>query len=175
MGKLWFSADHHFGHKNILDYCGRPFDDVHQMNKEMTRLWNETVRDEDRVVYVGDFALGQHGAAQYLQWLNGVMDPFVLGNHDRKKEWETLVEMLPQVKRVVKQYTFDTKDGLKVVVTHKPSWDKMRKNPEKLFVFGHLHNMVLNTPLPPNGVNVGVDCWGFKPVGLEEIRERVGM
>jgi calcineurin-like phosphoesterase family protein len=51
----------------------------------------------------------------------------------------------------------------------------MRKNPEKLVVFGHLHNMVLNTPLPPNSFNVGVDVNSFKPVSLEEIREKVKM
>jgi calcineurin-like phosphoesterase family protein len=44
-----------------------------------------------------------------------------------------------------------------------------------LFLFGHIHNGGFTGGCPRNGYNVGVDVNGFKPVSLEEIRERVGM
>jgi calcineurin-like phosphoesterase family protein len=28
----WFTADLHLGHRNIIDYCNRPFRDVEAMN-----------------------------------------------------------------------------------------------------------------------------------------------
>ena len=174
MEKVWFSADHHFGHKNIIDFCGRPWDNVYSMNREMILLWNKTVKDGDRVIYVGDFSLGQHGAAQYLQWLQGVIDPFVLGNHDRRKEWETLAAMLGEhVAAVTNRYTWQTEDGLKIVVTHEPSLAEMQEHPEWLFLFGHIHNSPVS--LPPNGWNVGVDVNEFRPISLEEIRKKVGI
>jgi hypothetical protein len=29
---IWFTADLHLGHRNIVDYCNRPFRDVEAMN-----------------------------------------------------------------------------------------------------------------------------------------------
>jgi len=33
MANVWFTADFHFGHKNIIRYCDRPFASVEQMNE----------------------------------------------------------------------------------------------------------------------------------------------
>jgi len=32
---IFFISDQHFNHKNIINYCSRPFDNVQQMNEEM--------------------------------------------------------------------------------------------------------------------------------------------
>ena len=55
----WFTADLHLGHRNIIDYCHRPFTDVDAMNRALIDNWNETVTENDTVWILGDFALGR--------------------------------------------------------------------------------------------------------------------
>jgi calcineurin-like phosphoesterase family protein len=31
--KVWFTSDHHFGHRNIIAYVKRPFENVHDMDE----------------------------------------------------------------------------------------------------------------------------------------------
>ena len=79
---LFFTGDHHFGHRNIIDYCGRPFTDVDRMREFFIRTWNEDVGPDDDVWYLGDFALSRVGEQlELLQRLNG-HKVLVPGNHD---------------------------------------------------------------------------------------------
>jgi calcineurin-like phosphoesterase family protein len=41
MTNIWFTADHHFGHANIIGFCNRPFSDVMEMDAELMRRWRE--------------------------------------------------------------------------------------------------------------------------------------
>ena len=51
---IYFIADPHFGHENILKLCDRPFSSVEEMDELLIRRWNETVSDEDTVYLLGD-------------------------------------------------------------------------------------------------------------------------
>ena len=51
---IYFTADTHFGHANIIKMCERPFSDVETMNESMIAAWNERVRGNDTVYVVGD-------------------------------------------------------------------------------------------------------------------------
>jgi len=55
----WFTADQHFGHKNIIGYSGRPFADVEEMTEELVRRHNACVAPEDTTYHVGDFSLDE--------------------------------------------------------------------------------------------------------------------
>lgn len=57
---IYFTADTHFGHANIIKMCERPFPDVETMNESMIAAWNERVRGNDTVYVVGDKLLN-HG------------------------------------------------------------------------------------------------------------------
>ena len=51
------------------------------MNKSMMHKWNQTVRAQDRVFFLGDFAWRNIG--YYITHLNG-KKTFITGNHDER-------------------------------------------------------------------------------------------
>jgi hypothetical protein len=57
----FFTADHHFNHKRIIEYSSRPFKDVDEMNEVLIRKWNEKIKPKDTVYHLGDFAFGNPG------------------------------------------------------------------------------------------------------------------
>jgi calcineurin-like phosphoesterase family protein len=79
----WFTADFHLGHRNIIEYCNRPFTDVDEMNRALIANWNQVVGADDTVWVVGDFALGKIAETLPLaSALNG-RKILIAGNHDR--------------------------------------------------------------------------------------------
>ena len=82
MNKLWFTADSHFGHVNILNYTKRPWSTVDQMNEALVENWNAVVAPEDTVIVLGDFAMGvRKDTCPIGKRLNG-HKILVPGNHD---------------------------------------------------------------------------------------------
>jgi calcineurin-like phosphoesterase family protein len=47
MPNVWFTADLHFGHANIIRYCGRPFADVASMDTEIIDRLNAAAAEKD--------------------------------------------------------------------------------------------------------------------------------
>lgn len=102
--RILFTADTHFGHRNIIRYCNRPFYSVEEMDETLINNWNKVVDKEDVVFHLGDFAVG--GAALWsnlLQRLNGKVY-LIMGNHDvhtidkgfegfQYVSWEMLIEI----------------------------------------------------------------------------------
>ncbi len=79
----WFTADHHFGHHNILSYTHRPYDDTEAMNRDLIRRWNDTVAPDDVVWVLGDFALGTIADTLPLAGALHGYKVLLAGNHDR--------------------------------------------------------------------------------------------
>lgn len=48
---IFFTADTHFGHENILKLCNRPFSTVENMNETMIAAWNGRITGADTVLY----------------------------------------------------------------------------------------------------------------------------
>jgi len=76
----YFTSDHHFGHKNVIKYCGRPYKSVEEMNEDLVSRWNEIVQADDWVYYLGDFSMSKK-ALTYVKLLNG-HKALIPGNHD---------------------------------------------------------------------------------------------
>lgn len=80
--KIFLIGDPHFGHRNIIRYCNRPFETVEQMNETLIKNWNKAVGKQDIVYVLGDFALcGKDRIIEITQKLNG-RKRLILGNHD---------------------------------------------------------------------------------------------
>ena len=50
---IYYIADMHFGHKNVLRFDNRPFADTELMDEVLIHNWNERVTDEDTVYVLG--------------------------------------------------------------------------------------------------------------------------
>lgn len=44
---IFFTADTHFGHENVIWMCERPYRDIDEMNETMISAWNERVTGND--------------------------------------------------------------------------------------------------------------------------------
>jgi len=80
---VWFTADLHFGHANIIEYCGRPFGDVESMNAALIERWNYSVHPSDTVWVLGDVALGRITETLSLVGELHGRKLLLAGNHDR--------------------------------------------------------------------------------------------
>jgi calcineurin-like phosphoesterase family protein len=80
---IFFTSDTHFGHHNIIKYCGRPFKDANDMNESFIRNWNSVVGVDDDVYHLGDVSfMSKQQTINIIKKLNGRIY-LVSGNHDR--------------------------------------------------------------------------------------------
>lgn len=86
---IYFTADHHFGHANILKYedenrrnaHGGRFSSIEEMDEFLVDQWNATIAPGDLVYCLGDFSYKQTTMEAILPCLNGTKI-LVVGNHD---------------------------------------------------------------------------------------------
>ena len=84
--KHFVISDTHFGHRDIMGYCNRPFADTKEMDELMIERWNEVVGKDDVVIHLGDFGLAsKEYLTEVVSRLNG-HKILVLGNHDEESE-----------------------------------------------------------------------------------------
>jgi calcineurin-like phosphoesterase family protein len=82
---IYFTADQHFGHTNIIKHCNRPFDAVAEMDEYLLAQWNNCVDVNDTVYILGDlFFRNTISADEYVCWLHGKKH-LIKGTHD--KDW----------------------------------------------------------------------------------------
>lgn len=87
MKRTFFTADHHFGHANILKYetrrnaHGEPFTSIEEADEYLIEQWNITVASGDLVYCLGDFSFKQSIIESILPRLHGDKI-LVVGNHD---------------------------------------------------------------------------------------------
>ena len=66
---IYFIADTHFGHENVIRFCSRPFSCAAEMDEALIENWNRRVRGHDTVYIVGDMFLHSVIAEQILKRL----------------------------------------------------------------------------------------------------------
>jgi calcineurin-like phosphoesterase family protein len=87
MPAVFLVSDTHFGHKGVCHFMRsdgetklRPWDTAEEMDEEMVRRWNDTVRPGDKVYHLGDVVINRK-ALGIMRRLNGDK-VLIRGNHD---------------------------------------------------------------------------------------------
>jgi calcineurin-like phosphoesterase family protein len=165
----WFTADTHFGHKNIITLCNRPYDSVEEMDESLITNWNNMVRDGDVIYHLGDFAFGDPW--KYFDRLNGFIK-IIPGSHDKVLERDIKSGM---GRKITFEKLTEIKVDLKgtqqlIVLCHYAmrSWNKSHYGSWHLY--GHHHGN-----LPPHGLSfdAGVDTNDYYPYSLEDVRNKM--
>ena len=79
---IYFTADMHFNHKNIIRHCNRPFESVEEMNEVIIARFNAKVKQKDSLYILGDAVWGSADSAnKIMKRLNGKKF-LIRGNHD---------------------------------------------------------------------------------------------
>jgi calcineurin-like phosphoesterase family protein len=156
---IFFTADEHYGHSNIIKYCNRPFANVAEMDAEIIARHNEVVRYNDLVYHLGDFTLVKelrNVQEWYTSKLNGVHQ-FLMGSHDK---WLSGLK--------VQQVMEINVDSDYIVMCHYAMRVWARSHHNSWQIFGHSHGC-----LAPQGKqwDVGVDNNNFYPVSYPQLKE----
>jgi len=176
---IFFTADTHFGHRNILEYANRPYADTHEMNTEITENWNATVGPDSVVYHLGDLTL-EDKAATYLSKLNGRIHILKLDwHHDRrwiarelgkkrlvsKSGWD--VQILPPME-VLRLHEIKIGDyPMLITLCHYPVREWEGKHFGAWHLHGHSHGA--GTYGDNLQIDVGVDAQDYFPISLRTV------
>ena len=166
----WFSADLHWQHTNILDYCGRPFKSIREHDDALIHNWNERVKPGDDAYIVGDVSWASAGyTVGLLKQLKGILH-LIVGNHDHKLLKD---QRFINCFKWVKDY-HELKVGQRnYLLFHYPisSWAGMwHRNAAVISLFGHTHQKQARID-KKRAINVGVDAWNMYPVSIDQVDE----
>ena len=162
MAKTFFVSDTHFGHENIISFCGRPFASVDEMDEALIKNWNSIVSKEDTIIHLGDFTFykDKKKIQSIFSRLNG-HKCLIFGNHDTK-----------EVKRLgwqwVKESHMLRHEKSRIHLSHYShrSWNGAHHG--VLHVFGHSHG---GLGTHGRSCDVGVDSWNYRPVLVDDLIE----
>lgn len=167
---IYFTADTHFDHANILKLCDRPFADITEMNETMIADWNKRVTNVDTVYIVGDLLFRTKNPEAIISRLKGKKH-LIIGNHDRSwlKKCDT-AQFFESVGNLL--YISDGKH--KLTLCHYPMMTWPQANRGCYMIYGHIH---ANTnaeywPLIERSdlmLNAGVDINNYVPVSFDEM------
>lgn len=163
--KIWFTADLHVAHTNIMGYEKRPFGTVKEMNAVMRKKWNARVGKDDTVYILGDLAswyeIDIHRLEKYVRNLNG-RKILILGNHDKLNAFDYVNIGFESVHT---HFVIESDIG-PIHLTHDPAVSRVYD--QGYWLCGHVHGLF---KMAENGrvLNVGVDVWDFEPISLEEV------
>lgn len=167
---IYFTADTHFGHKNIMKYCNRKFMSIESMNDMLVTNWNLVVKDGDTVYHLGDFAWYKDTAREMTGRLNGNIH-LIRGNHDKRMLKGDIASRFTWVKDYYELKIEDDEMDLDqhIILSHFPFeiWNKRHHGAWHLH--GHCHG-TFPSPDHQARLDVGVDVHNYRPISYEEVK-----
>lgn len=178
MPSVFLVSDTHFGHAGVCRFTHnddgvtkiRPWTDPNEMDEDMVKYWNDTVRPNDKVYHLGDVVINRKSLS-ILSRLNGEK-VLIKGNHDIFK----ITDYLPYFKDIRAYHKMSD-----YILSHIPM------HPDSLARWcggnfhGHLHsNRVMRIDIfsdeisiDPRYFNVSVEQINFRPILFEEAVKRM--
>jgi calcineurin-like phosphoesterase family protein len=176
MSNTWFTSDTHFGHAAIMRHSHRPFTTIEEHDEQLIHNWNQWVKPQDDVYFLGDFAWKKDRAIEILRRLNRAQLFFIEGNHDSaahsvrgKFAWYDKVKMVEVEGQLIwlSHYAHRTWPQ-----SHYGSWH----------LYGHSHGTLSDDP-NSRSMDIGVDARdascdsssqidfrNYRPFHMDEIR-----
>lgn len=173
---FFFSSDHHFFHKNVIQYTNRPFSCIDEMNEAMIVNHNKVVTSQDIVYFVGDFAFtsDENAVVNILRRMNGEKH-FVPGNHDKvmfkdkiRKQFNSFSTSSHKEIYVPDESARGGRQSITLCHYAMRVWNKSHHGAYHLY--GHSHGSLPDDP-NSRSFDVGVDCWDFTPVSYDQVKK----
>ncbi len=177
MPAVFLVSDTHFGHAGVCRFTRddgvtklRPWDNPDEMDEEMVKRWNETVRPNDKVYHLGDVVINRK-ALNIMRRLNGDK-VLIRGNHDIFR-----LEDYTPFFRDVRGYHVMNGMILSHIPVHEESLGRFGTN-----IHGHLHanRVKMKDPfgyrepiVDPRYHCVCVEQTDFRPILFEDVIKKI--
>jgi len=182
MPSVFLTSDTHFGHAGVCRFTTatgeklRPWTDPAEMDEEMVKRWNETVKPNDKVYHLGDVVINRK-ALITMSRLNGDK-VLIKGNHDIFD----LSEFTPYFRDI---RGYHVMNGM--ILSHIPINDNQMGR-FGTNIHGHLHSnrvmkatgfdqetgkIVYGDEIDPRYISVCVEQTDFRPILFEEVQKRI--
>lgn len=177
----WFTSDQHYGHRAIISYSNRPFEDIFDMEAALIDRYKALVQPNDTVIWVGDtFFTPPEESAEILRQLPG-RKVLVRGNHDKSAAamarigFELVTDSLTMH---IAGHTVRVHHYPYSYSAHAGERERLGKNglvwPDRhsgeALIHGHTHAKERRNG---RAIHVGVDAWDYCPASIWEIEELV--
>lgn len=166
---VFLISDTHFGHQGVCQFTTdngeklRPWETAAEMDEELVKRWNETVRPRDKVYHLGDVVMSKK-SLETVSRLNGDK-VLIKGNHDIFK----LSDYTKYFRDIRGSHVMSG-----MILTHIPVHDS------NLYRFGvnihgHLHsNRIMRDGVIDNRYfSVCVEQIEYRPISLEEVKKKI--
>ena len=195
--KVFWTSDLHFGHKNVLKFCQRPFADIKDMELQLISNWNNVVSNNDTVFVLGDtfWFNNRKDIKRIFNQLNGKNIYVVFGNHCDPATYFKMMadEELPDKVKILSDVatiylkTYDPnnpqtpKHLCEIVCSHYPLMTWSHRDKGAINLFGHIHSgpnsqCTVDMDLPlwkGSQYDVGVDNNNYAPIEYKDIIKKL--
>jgi len=164
MPKVFFIADTHFGHNEIISYENRPFKNISEMDNILISNWNNIVSD-DTVFLLGDFSAYSKEKSQEICHMLKGKKFLVMGNHDTQSEnyyRETGFESVSRYPIIFENFW---------ILSHEPLY--INSNMPYANIFGHIHNNPIYKDFSPQSFCVSAERINYTPINFDSIRKEI--
>jgi calcineurin-like phosphoesterase family protein len=183
MPSVFLVSDTHFGHAGVCRFTHqdtdvkiRPWTDPDEMDEDMVRMWNETVKPTDKVYHLGDVVINRK-ALGIMRRLNGDK-VLIRGNHDIFRDEEYREHF-----RELRAYHVMNGMILSHIPVHEESLGRFGVN-----IHGHLHTnrvmkargvdaktgkVLYSDEIDPRYHCVCVEQTNFRPILFEDVIKRI--